>query len=60
MKGAFAPARSSDRAIAYGQSKTANRAIASGYVFKTPQQGAATSVLPATWPPPACGRHPAT
>jgi NAD(P)-dependent dehydrogenase (short-subunit alcohol dehydrogenase family) len=26
-------------------------AIASGYVFKTPQQGAATSVLLATWAP---------
>ncbi|GII59451.1 oxidoreductase [Planotetraspora thailandica] len=28
-----------------------DRAVASGYVFKTPQQGAATSVLLATWPP---------
>ncbi|MFC8076622.1 SDR family NAD(P)-dependent oxidoreductase [Streptomyces sp. NPDC057307] len=27
-----------------------DKAIASGYTFKTPQQGAATSVLVATWP----------
>ncbi|MET9551361.1 SDR family NAD(P)-dependent oxidoreductase [Streptomyces sp. NPDC006645] len=27
-----------------------SKAIASGYTFKTPQQGAATSVLVATWP----------